>query len=386
MLLFISFINKFTKLEIKSGYKYVLKAVNVCLLKHDQIFYFYTAIYNFVMTFSKCIWVIFIVTITATVSNSVMSANANAINSVDIVRASVEALPECLHYRITGLCYWLDWGAHGPEVSTTLKVRHYLPDAVVSVYPALGRNAWEFANTVIDKPASRIGNVVVQRATHNAIGWGQHASASVTDNNTYFYEVDIIGNPALWVLNNLLNELIIASPVQALLPYYQSMLDSFSWRMEIESYYPQSWLPVGNHIGNSIAPWGFVYPRIGSTVARNSAIAASVIALRAAHIVTRNLQPHIYHHLPTHCGEHCSIATVKANEKHTLWQRVYPMSSASTSTLVSTSSSAKRCVVLGEDNAIENLFDETQQQHVWVLWRLYQGCVQGKGQFIGAVG
>jgi integrating conjugative element protein (TIGR03756 family) len=310
--------------------------------------------------------------------NLTMSASAHAMNSVDIVRASVEALPECLHYRITGLCYWLDWGAQGPEVSTTLKVRHYLPDAVVSVYPALGENAWTYADQIIDKPASRIGNVVVQRATHNAIGWGQHASVSVTDNNTYFYEVDIIGNPALWMLNNLLNELIIASPVQALLPYYQSMLDSLSWRMEIESYYPQSWLPVGNHLGSSIAPWGFVYPRIGSTIARNSYIAAAVIALRAAHIVTRRLQAHIYHHLPTHCGEHCSIATVKANDKHTLWQRVYPLSSASPST--------KRCVVLGEDSGIENLFDETQQQYVWILWRLYQGCVQGKGQFIGAVG
>jgi integrase len=28
------------------------------------------------------------------------------------------------------------------------------------------------------------------------------------------------------------------------------------------------WLPVGNHLGSSIAPWGFVYPRIGSTTAR----------------------------------------------------------------------------------------------------------------------
>uniref|UniRef100_UPI001ABD3493 TraU family protein n=10 Tax=Bacteria TaxID=2 RepID=UPI001ABD3493 len=55
-----------------------------------------------------------------------------ALNTTAIV-ASV-ASPDCLEYRVVGICYWLycTWG--GCTVRTSVKVRHYIPDAVVSSY------------------------------------------------------------------------------------------------------------------------------------------------------------------------------------------------------------------------------------------------------------
>lgn len=63
-----------------------------------------------------------------------------ALNTTAIV-ASV-ASPDCLEYRVVGICYWLycTWG--GCTVRTSVKVRHYIPDAVVSSYSNTGENPW----------------------------------------------------------------------------------------------------------------------------------------------------------------------------------------------------------------------------------------------------
>src|SRR5687767_426 len=50
--------------------------------------------------------------------------------------------PECLSYRVVGICYWLYCSLSGCEVRTSVKVRHYVPDAVVSSYGSTGENPW----------------------------------------------------------------------------------------------------------------------------------------------------------------------------------------------------------------------------------------------------
>ena len=48
--------------------------------------------------------------------------------------------PQCLEYKVVGICYWLLCGPHGCKVKTSVKVRHYVPDAVVSSYANTGSN------------------------------------------------------------------------------------------------------------------------------------------------------------------------------------------------------------------------------------------------------
>src|SRR3546814_8710856 len=55
-----------------------------------------------------------------------------ALNTATIV-GSV-ASPDCLEYRVVGICYWLYCTWTGCAVRTSIKVRHYIPDAVVSSY------------------------------------------------------------------------------------------------------------------------------------------------------------------------------------------------------------------------------------------------------------
>ncbi|MGR7482727.1 TraU family protein [Klebsiella aerogenes] len=51
--------------------------------------------------------------------------------------------PDCLQYRVVGLCYWLFCTPFGCTVKTSVKVKHNLPDLVVSAYNTPGDNPWQ---------------------------------------------------------------------------------------------------------------------------------------------------------------------------------------------------------------------------------------------------
>lgn len=62
-----------------------------------------------------------------------MSFSASAaITSASIIASTLS--PTCLEYKVVGICYWLLCTPFGCKVRTSTKVRHYVPDAVVSAY------------------------------------------------------------------------------------------------------------------------------------------------------------------------------------------------------------------------------------------------------------
>lgn len=63
---------------------------------------------------------------------------AGAINSAQIIASALS--PQCLEYKIVGICYWLLCTPVGCVVKTSTKVRHYIPNAVVSSYNQTGSN------------------------------------------------------------------------------------------------------------------------------------------------------------------------------------------------------------------------------------------------------
>ncbi|NHN23161.1 TIGR03756 family integrating conjugative element protein, partial [Bacillus amyloliquefaciens] len=50
--------------------------------------------------------------------------------------------PDCVNYRVVGLCYWLYCTPFGCSVRTSVKVSHFRPDLVVSAYSNTGQNPW----------------------------------------------------------------------------------------------------------------------------------------------------------------------------------------------------------------------------------------------------
>ena len=106
------------------------------------------------------------------------------------------------------------------------------------------------------------------------------------------------------------------SDVDPFYPYFLSGTNILSWRYKIpEIIYPQTYIPFSNSTtigtllpGGSVNPlasnplsalaeiqnYGSVYPRNGYMLQSHPVKAAAVAAFRAAHVVTRPNQPHIY--------------------------------------------------------------------------------------------
>src|SRR3546814_8164501 len=66
--------------------------------------------------------------------------------------------PDCLEYRVVGICYWLYCTPFGCSVRTSVKVRHYVPDAVVSSYSNTGENPWQEVRAMsMPNPTAKAG-------------------------------------------------------------------------------------------------------------------------------------------------------------------------------------------------------------------------------------
>lgn len=53
------------------------------------------------------------------------AASTFALNTATIVSSALS--PDCLEYRVVGICYWLFCTWTGCTVRTSVKVRHYVP-------------------------------------------------------------------------------------------------------------------------------------------------------------------------------------------------------------------------------------------------------------------
>ncbi len=110
-----------------------------------------------------------------------------ALNTATIV-GSV-ASPDCLEYRVVGICYWLYCTWTGCTVRTSVKVRHYIPDAVVSSYSNTGENPWvEVRAMSTPNPSAQAGGDGTTNEDHE-------------NNLAKFKNSDVIGHPGGEVFN-----------------------------------------------------------------------------------------------------------------------------------------------------------------------------------------
>jgi integrating conjugative element protein (TIGR03756 family) len=214
-----------------------------------------------------------------------VSGPSLALDSASIMASALS--PSCLEYRVVGLCFWLFCTPLGCKVRTSTKVRHFIPELVVSSYATTGDNPWtEMA--ALSSPirgAEGGGNLITPNTRR--------------DNLPRFKNVDGIGHPGSSAATQLAAQSGYAcvSGTTAFKPYYLSTLDSLAWRHGIpESVYPESLTSGVREIGQQASGnmWGNVYPRQGFLVQPDDFKAAAVMAQRAGDVITRNGQPHVY--------------------------------------------------------------------------------------------
>jgi integrating conjugative element protein (TIGR03756 family) len=264
--------------------------------------------------------------------------------------------PNCLAYRVVGICFWLLCTPFGCTVKTSTKVRHFIPELVVSSYATTGNNPWTEMAT-LSSPIS------------GAEGGGNLITPNTHRNNlARFKNIDGIGHPGGWIATQLASQSGYAcvSGATAFMPYYLSALDSLAWRHGIpESLYPESLMPGIREIGRQASGdmWGNVYPRQGFLVQPDDFKAAAVMAQRAGDVITRNWQPHVYLPLtPAKRDGYWPPGPIVENDASThKWQLLYPQVQPT-------------CTIFPSDPV-----QSSDGGYAWSLWRPYS-CCKREGQ------
>lgn len=284
-----------------------------------------------------------------------------AVNTAAIVASSLS--PNCLEYRIVGICYWLSCGLGGCSVRTSTKVRHYVPDAVVSSYSNTGMNPWmEMRPMSLPNPTAQAGGDGTAGESHEM-------------NLAKFKNADVIGHPggAAFAKFAAASGFTCSGAGTAFAPYLLSTLDSLAWRNNIpEAVYPEALIPGIREVGarSSLNLWGAVYPRGGLLHQVDDYKAGAVVAQRAGDIVTRRGQLHVYQPLLASAKEGYWPAGALMESKASTgkWQALAPRLSTS-------------CAVFPHAGP---LTQAAQGDYIWALWRPYS-CCQRRGQvFLGS--
>lgn len=308
---------------------------------------------------------------------------AATVTTPGIIADTTAAAFSCMRWMPVGVCFWLRCSWTGCRVRTSLKVGHYNPDLVVSVYNELGRNPWNEIRATLGvaqraAAAGLLGTLLRTRV--DSAGNRTEGTGDGRDHrNLVFREADAIGHPQGTLAGMIAGAgLVCESQTTPFVPYFQSGLDALAWRQEIpEIFYAASSIPGRREIGTwPLQTWGSVHPRTGWTTQAEEPKAAAVTAQRAGDIVTRREQPHVYVALTGPDSDDQRVwppgRLMEGDSRTGTWQMLAPCSET-------------RCGVFGTNDLRGRVGWgggrlDPAGDYVWTLWRPYQ-CCERRGQW-----
>lgn len=244
------------------------------------------------------------------------------------------------------------------NLGLSIRVKHYIPELVVSAYENTGENPW----TEIAMLSPPTGDALGGGSTNEALSH-HHA-------NTRFKNADAIGQPSeLFYQFASGFGWFCESDSVPFNPYFISTLDALAWRSGIsEMVYPEALIPGRREMGVTGDLWSPIYPRSGFVSQTHDYKVGATAAQRAADVVTRYGQPHVYQPLVSSGGGNSGRwlpDAVKESEPDThKWQRLEPNMSMS-------------CAVFPDGGETHQL--QAPGDYVWSLWRPYR-CCERRGQ------
>lgn len=163
-----------------------------------------------------------------------------SVNTASLVSSAMS--PDCISWRISGICYWLFCTPFGCTVKTSVKVTHYIPEAVVSAYVNPGDNPWTEMSTVSATAGGAESLVSGGLAGVPAGGGRQEMKApGMRKQNLHFYYGDAYGHPATSLIGGMVPGYSCRSAATPFVPYFVSAMDALAWRTGIpESLYPEA--------------------------------------------------------------------------------------------------------------------------------------------------
>lgn len=270
--------------------------------------------------------------------------------------------PECTEYKVVGTCYWLLCTYGGCKVRISTKVKHYIPDVVISSYANTYENPWTEASSITQTSSVISGSSAQSGGDTNNRQANNHTKVR-------FKNVDAFGHPGGAAFSAMLSGMgyYCNNGVTPLFPYFLSTVDFFAWRgAPLEQFYPESLVPGVREVGNQASGnmWGNIYPRAGAIIQTDDYKAAAVAAQRGADILTRNGQMHIYtNYTKKKKDGFWPPDPIHENDRNNhKWQSLAP----------------KMSMTCGIFPGLTGMTSE-DGAYAWALWRPYK-CCKRKGQ------
>lgn len=284
------------------------------------------------------------------ISGQASESGQSSLNTASIMASS--ASTSCLDYKVVGTCFWLFCTKFGCKIRTSTKIKHYIPEVVVSSYNHQAQNPW-----------------VEMNFFSNGVKGGDYQSPHKDYTQATFKNVDVIGHPQ-GAISQMLNSTgyYCKSQTTPFVPYYLSGLDFLAWRFGVpEMVYPEALIPGMREIRANGDTWGNIYPRAGTVTQVHDYKASAVTAHRVADVVTNTFQPHVYIPIAKKDnqsnGEWFPPPVKEGDAKTHKWQQLHPVTSQS-------------CAIF-PDNPPSMLSENGS--YAWALWRPYK-CCKKRGQ------
>ena len=284
------------------------------------------------------------------ISGQASESGQSSLNTASIMASS--ASTSCLDYQVVGTCFWLFCTKFGCKIRTSTKIKHYIPEVVVSSYNHQAQNPWVEMNFL-----------------SNGVKGGDYQSPHKDYTQATFKNVDVIGHPQ-GAISQMLNSTgyYCKSQTTPFVPYYLSGLDFLAWRFGVpEMVYPEALIPGMREIRANGDTWGNIYPRAGTVTQVHDYKASAVTAHRVADVVTNTFQPHVYIPIAKKDnqsnGEWFPPPVKEGDAKTHKWQQLHPVTSQS-------------CAIF-PDNPPSMLSEN--DSYAWALWRPYK-CCKKRGQ------
>ncbi|HHF3526044.1 TPA: TIGR03756 family integrating conjugative element protein [Haemophilus influenzae] len=284
------------------------------------------------------------------ISGQASESGQSSLNTASIMASS--ASTSCLDYKVVGTCFWLFCTKFGCKIRTSTKIKHYIPEVVVSSYNHQAQNPWVEMNFL-----------------SNGVKGGDYQSPHKDYTQATFKNVDVIGHPQ-GAISQMLNSTgyYCKSQTTPFVPYYLSGLDFLAWRFGVpEMVYPEALIPGMREIRANGDTWGNIYPRSGTVTQVHDYKASAVTAHRVADVVTNTFQPHVYIPIAKKDnqsnGEWFPPPVKEGDAKTHKWQQLHPVTSQS-------------CAIF-PDNPPSMLSENGS--YAWALWRPYK-CCKKRGQ------
>lgn len=113
-------------------------------------------------------------------------------NTSAIVSNTFKGIPSCVSFQVEGVCFFLFCTPFGCDIKTSIRVAHYVPDAVVSTYNEPTLHPWKEVGSVVAKTLNKAGSSMLGVSLSDSSAGSQDEHSPIT----LFKGGDVVGNPA----------------------------------------------------------------------------------------------------------------------------------------------------------------------------------------------